>query len=189
MAERAGSAPAPCLRPLAQAPGCPRPLPPALCAVLAAQTPVKVGRGVADDANRLEAEGCCDVGWVDELPGRESLKDLAARVPALPRVTRRQAGGFMTNWEARALSPDTLHYAAFDAIAAAATEHGAEIACNATVSRVLYEQAGGGEPGGRVAPQSGRLRPRQPQDQGAGPAALLLVLRRLPTRCSRGLWF
>ena len=41
----------------------PRPLPPALCAVLAAQTPVKVGRGVADDANRLEAEGCCDVGW------------------------------------------------------------------------------------------------------------------------------
>jgi len=60
------------------------------------------------------------VGWVDELPGRESLKDLAARVPALPRVTRRQAGGFMTNWEARALSSDTLHYAAFDAIAAAA---------------------------------------------------------------------
>lgn len=97
-----------------------RPLPPALCAVLEAETPVKVGRGVADDANRLEDEGCCDVGWVDELPGRESLKDLAARVPALPRVTRRQAGGFMTNWEARSLSADTLHYAAFDAIAAAA---------------------------------------------------------------------
>ena len=60
-----------------------RPLP-ALSALLAANAPVKVGRGVAADANKLEGDGCL-VGSIDleELKGKDSLKDAARKVARL----------------------------------------------------------------------------------------------------------
>jgi len=92
-----------------------RPLPPALSAMLAADVPVKVGRGVAADANRLECDGCL-VGSVDELKGRDSLKDAARKVA---RLELTDGGSAFTNWDASELSIEALRYAAFDAIAAA----------------------------------------------------------------------
>ena len=98
-----------------------RPLPPALSELLAAAAPVKVGRGVAADANRLEREFGCLVGRVDELKGRQSLKDVARSVARLEPPYK--TGSALTNWDARELSTEVLQYAAFDAIAAAHVYH------------------------------------------------------------------
>ena len=92
--------------------------PPRLRALLGADAPLKVGRGVGLDARRLEALGL-DVGAVDELPGRLGLKQLAKEEAglALPGAGR----GFMTNWDVHGpLDHRSLAYAAFDAVAAAA---------------------------------------------------------------------
>ena len=97
-----------------------RPLPPVLSQLLGAACPVKVGRNVAGDANKLESEGCL-VGCVEELQGKCSLK-VAARTVAgleLSEPAGGKAGSAMTNWDARELSPEALRYAAFDAVAAA----------------------------------------------------------------------
>ena len=100
-----------------------RPLPPALSEVLGAASPVKVGRGVATDANKLESEGCL-VGCVEELKGKCSLKEAALTVARLElKRVAGKAGSAMTNWDARELSPEALRYAAFDAIAAAHVYH------------------------------------------------------------------
>ena len=96
-----------------------RPLPPALSALLAANAPVKVGRGVAADANKLEGDGCL-VGSIEELKGKDSLKDAARKVA---RLELTKGGSAFTNWDARELSEAALRYAAFDAIAAAHVYH------------------------------------------------------------------
>ena len=93
----------------------PRPLPPRLCALLGASSPLKVGRGIRQDAKLIRAQLGAVLAGVKELPGRESLKALACTVGGLRLPGD---GKWMTNWDARELDTMSLQYAAFDSIAA-----------------------------------------------------------------------
>ena len=93
----------------------PRPLPPRLCALLGASSPLKVGRGIRQDAKLIRAQLGAALAGVKELPGRESLKALACTVGGLRLPGD---GKWMTNWDARELDTMSLQYAAFDSIAA-----------------------------------------------------------------------
>jgi len=70
-----------------------------------------VGRGVADDAAKLEDEGAhaTAVGSVDELKGDASLKRLAVAVAGLEPIPGQS--GFV-NWDARELPDAALQCAA-----------------------------------------------------------------------------
>ena len=83
--------------------------------VLSSTNPLKVGRGVREDARLIRRTLDLEPSGCTELPGRLSLKDMARRHTdlALPDSKR-----WMTNWDARVLPEDVLTYAAFDAIAA-----------------------------------------------------------------------
>lgn len=93
----------------------PPPLPPILASLLGSPTPLKVGRGIKDDAKLIRRQLGVEVTGTVELPGRLSLKDLAK---SATRLEQPDSAKWMTNWDARHLPTDVLKYAAFDAIAA-----------------------------------------------------------------------
>ena len=92
-----------------------RALPPRLAQLLGAERPLKVGRGVAGDARLLCEQFGCDVRGAVELPGSESLKNLARRVGLTPPSSEAR-----TDWGSRQLTGEAIAYAAFDAWASAA---------------------------------------------------------------------
>ena len=93
----------------------PLPLPPRLRALLEASSPLKVGRGIRQDARLIRSQLGANLDGVTELAGRESLKALARTVGGLKPP---DDGKWMTNWDARELLDESLCYAAFDSIAA-----------------------------------------------------------------------
>jgi hypothetical protein len=96
----------------------PRPLPERIMGLLASAAPLKVGRGVREDARRLRSQFDLDTAGVVELPGRANLKELAKNWCGLKPPTVAGNVGWRTNWEARELPSGALAYAAFDALAA-----------------------------------------------------------------------
>lgn len=118
----------------------PRPLPPRLCALLGASSPLKVGRGIRQDAKLIRAQLGAVLAGVKELPGRESLKSLACTVGGLRLPGD---GKWMTNWDARELDTTSLQYAAFDSIAA--------FAVHASVASGCHQSMQGGPGPGQVA--------------------------------------
>jgi len=99
------------------------PLPVGLQRILGATAPVKVGRGIRQDARMLRSQLGAEVNGVVELLGKDSLKSLARSVGGLKLP---EEGKWMNNWDARDLSENALRYAAFDSIAAFAI-HAAQL--------------------------------------------------------------
>lgn len=98
----------------------PLPLPPRLASLLSASTPLKVGRGIRNDAKMLRSQLGADVSGVVELAGRQGLWDLARSTASITGLTVPKETKWMTNWDARELSTESLTYAAFDSIASCA---------------------------------------------------------------------
>lgn len=127
------------------------PLSPRLSALLAAPTPLKLGRGIRGDAKLLRALGC-DVGGATELPmRRESLKAMGRSVAWLVPPK----GKWNTNWDARELSDESLRYAAWDAVAACAVYDALPPSARSPGQRAVRKAAGS-----PVAAARPRARPR-----------------------------
>ena len=91
------------------------PLPPVLRTVLSSDAPLKVGRGIKEDAKLIRRQLGVIPAGVAELPGRLSLKELARTTTSLKQPVQKR---WMANWDAQTLDEEVLYYAAFDAISA-----------------------------------------------------------------------
>lgn len=130
-------------------------LPSRLGRLLAAEAPTKVGRGIRDDARWIRSQLGTSVAGVQELTGKDSLKSLARQWadPSLAGMVAEVESQWMTNWDARVLSPEALRYAAFDAIAAYAVyarmpRPAAHTSRATRQRRALQDARSGGEGGG-----------------------------------------